>query len=146
MEAAGVSGTILQVQILTTLMKTPDNKEIIVPNSQIMGSIITNFSANDARRVDMLIGVRYGDDLDKVRRTVQELVDADDRILKDPACLIAVTELADSSVNFAIRPWVKTDEYWAVKFELTEAIKKRFDRDDISFPFPQQDVHLYNQN
>jgi len=127
-------------------MKTPDNKEIIVPNSQIMGSIITNFSANDARRVDMLIGVRYGDDLDKVRRTVQELVDADDRILKDPACLIAVTELADSSVNFAIRPWVKTDEYWAVKFELTEAIKKRFDRDDISFPFPQQDVHLYNQN
>lgn len=145
-EAAGVSGTILQVQILTTMMKTADNKEIIVPNSQIMGSIITNYSANDTRRVDMLIGVSYGDDLDKVRKTVQELVDADDRILKDPACLIAVAELAESSVNFAIRPWVKTNDYWAVKFELTEAIKKRFDRDNISFPFPQQDVHLYNQN
>lgn len=144
-EAAGVSGTILQVQILTTMMKTPDNKEIIVPNSQIMGSIITNYSANDTRRVDMVIGVSYGDDLDKVRGTIQELVDADDRILKDPACLIAVSELADSSVNFAIRPWVKTDDYWAVKFDLTEAIKKRFDMDDISFPFPQQDVHLYNQ-
>lgn len=144
-EAAGVSGTILQVQILTTMMKTPDNKEIIVPNSQIMGSIITNYSANDTRRVDMTIGVSYSDDLDKVRKIIRELVDADDRILKDPACLIAVSELADSSVNFVVRPWVKTENYWAVKFELTEAIKKRFDLDDISIPFPQRDVHLYNQ-
>ena len=144
-EAAGVSGTILQVQILTTMMKTPDNKEIIVPNSQIMGSIITNYSANDTRRVDMTIGVSYSDDLDKVRKIIRELVDADDRILKDPACLIAVSELADSSVNFVVRPWVRTENYWAVKFELTEAIKKRFDLDDISIPFPQRDVHLYNQ-
>lgn len=144
-EAAGVSGTILQVQILTTMMKTPDNKAIIVPNSQIMGSIITNYSSNDTRRVDMTIGVSYSDDLDKVRKTIRELVDADDRILKDPACLIAVSELADSSVNFTVRPWVKTDDYWPVKFDLTEAIKKRFDLDDISIPFPQQDVHLYNQ-
>jgi small conductance mechanosensitive channel len=144
-EAAGVSGTILQVQILTTMMKTPDNKAIIVPNSQIMGSIITNYSSNDTRRVDMTIGVSYSDDLDKVRKTIRELVDADDRILKDPACLIAVSELADSSVNFTVRPWVKTDDYWPVKFDLTEAIKKRFDLDDSSIPFPQQDVHLYNQ-
>jgi len=145
-EAAGVAGTVLQVQILTTMMKTPDNKEIIVPNSQIMGSIITNYSANETRRVDMVVGVGYGDDLDKVRKVLQELADADDRILKDPACLIAVSELADSSVNFVLRPWAKTDDYWAVKFDLTEAIKKRFDKEGISIPFPQQDVHVYNQS
>jgi len=144
-EAAGISGVVLQVQILTTVMKTGDNKQIIVPNSQIMGSIITNYSANDTRRVDMTIGVSYDDDLDKVRKTIQELVDADDRILKDPECLIAVSALADSSVNFAVRPWVKTSDYSNVMFDLTEAIKKRFDQDGISFPFPQQDVHLYKQ-
>jgi small conductance mechanosensitive channel len=145
-EAAGVAGTILQVQILTTMMKTPDNKEIIVPNSQIMGSIITNYSANETRRIDMVVGVGYGDDLDKVRKVLQDLVDADERILKDPACLIAVSELADSSVNFVVRPWAKTADYWAIKFDLTEAIKKRFDEESISIPFPQRDVHIYNQS
>jgi small conductance mechanosensitive channel len=144
-EAAGISGAILQVQILTTVMKTGDNKEIIVPNGQIMSSIITNYSANDTRRVDMVIGVSYDDDLDKVRQTIKSLIDADDRILKDPECLIAVSELADSSVNFNVRPWVSTSDYWAVKFDLTEAIKKEFDRVGISFPFPQRDVHLYQQ-
>jgi len=144
-EAAGISGVVLQVQILTTVMKTGDNKQIIVPNGQIMGSIITNYSANDTRRVDMTVGVSYDDDLDKVRKTIQELVDADDRILKDPECLIAVSALADSSVNFAVRPWVKTSDYWGVMFDLTEAVKKRFDQEGISFPFPQQDVHLYKQ-
>jgi len=145
-EAAGISGSVLQVQILTTILKTGDNKQIIVPNSQIMGSIITNYSANDTRRVDMTIGVSYDDDLDKVRKTIRELVDADERILKDPECLIAVSELADSSVNFTVRPWVNSSDYWGVKFELTEAIKKRVDEEGISFPFPQQDVHLYKQD
>ncbi len=145
-EAAGISGAVLQVQILTTVLKTGDNKQIIVPNGQIMSSIITNFSANDTRRVDMTIGVSYDDDLDKVRSTIKELVDADDRILKDPECLIAVSELADSSVNFTVRPWVKTTDYWGVMFDMTEAIKKRFDKEGISFPFPQQDVHLYNND
>jgi small conductance mechanosensitive channel len=145
-EAAGISGVVLQVQILTTILKTGDNKQIIVPNGQIMGSIITNFSANDTRRVDMTIGVSYDDDLDKVRNTIQELVNADDRVLKDPECLIAVSELADSSVNFTVRPWVNTADYWGVKFDLTEAIKKRFDKEGISFPFPQQDVHLYKND
>jgi len=145
-EAAGVAGTIMQVQILTTMMKTPDNKEIIVPNSQIMGSIITNYSANETRRVDMTVGVSYGDDLDKVRKTIRELVDADERVLKEPECLIAVSELADSSVNFTVRPWTKTADYWPVRFDLTEAIKKRFDKEGISIPFPQQDVHLYKQS
>ena len=144
-EAAGISGVVLQVQILTTILKTGDNKQIIVPNGQIMNSIITNYSANDTRRVDMTVGVSYDDDLDKVRSTIQQLVNADDRILKDPECLIAVSALADSSVNFTVRPWVKTADYWGVTFDLTEAIKKRFDKEGISFPFPQQDVHIYKQ-
>lgn len=142
-EGGGVSGTVVSVQILQTILKTGDNKEVIVPNSQIMGSIITNYSANDTRRVDMVVGVSYDDDLDKVRKTIEELVAADDRILDDPACTIAVSELADSSVNFVVRPWVKTPDYWGVMFDLTEAIKKRFDQEGISFPFPQRDVHLY---
>ncbi|NNC55973.1 MAG: mechanosensitive ion channel, partial [Woeseiaceae bacterium] len=137
-EGAGISGSVEQVQILTTVLKTGDNKQVIVPNSQIMNSVITNYSANDTRRVDMVIGVSYDDDLDKVRSTLQELVAADDRILNDPACTIAVSALADSSVNFVVRPWVKTTDYWGVMFDLTEAIKKRFDKEGISFPFPQQ--------
>jgi small conductance mechanosensitive channel len=142
-EAAGISGSVEKVQILTTILKTGDNKQIIVPNGQIMDSIITNYSANEKRRVDMVVGVSYDDDLDKVRATIQELVAADERILDDPACTIAVSALADSSVNFVVRPWVKTADYWGVMFDLTEAIKKRFDKEGISFPFPQQDVHLY---
>jgi small conductance mechanosensitive channel len=142
-EGAGISGTVEQVQILTTILITPDNKEIIVPNSQIMNSIITNYSANDTRRVDMVVGVSYDDDIDEVRRTLEELVAADDRILDEPACTIAVSALADSSVNFVVRPWVKSENYWGVMFDMTEGIKKRFDKEGISFPFPQQDVHLY---
>lgn len=142
-EAAGISGGVEEVQILTTILKTGDNKQVIVPNAQIMNSIITNYSANDTRRVDMVVGVSYDDDLDKVRSTLEELVAAEDRILDDPGCTIAVSALADSSVNFVVRPWVKTSDYWGVMFDMTEAIKKRFDKDGISFPFPQQDVHVY---
>ena len=145
-EAAGISGSVEQVQILTTILKTGDNKQIIVPNSQIMDSIITNYSANDTRRVDMVIGVSYGDDLDKVRKTLEDILATEERILPEPAPTIAVSALADSSVNFVVRPWVKTSDYWAVMFGLTEAIKKRFDKEGISFPFPQRDVHLYNEN
>jgi small conductance mechanosensitive channel len=145
-EAAGISGSVEQVQILTTILKTGDNKQIIVPNSQIMDSIITNYSANDTRRIDMVVGVSYGDDIDKVRKTLEELLAAEDRILPDPAPTIAVSALADSSVNFVVRPWVNTSDYWGVMFDMTEAIKKRFDKEGISFPFPQQDVHLYNEN
>lgn len=142
-EAAGVAGSIEEVQILTTVLKTGDNKTIIVPNSQIMSSIITNYSANETRRVDMVIGVSYDDDLDKVRNTLNTLIAADDRILDDPAPKVAVSALADSSVNFIVRPWVKTEDYWGVMWDLTEAIKKRFDQENISFPFPQRDVHIY---
>jgi small conductance mechanosensitive channel len=142
-EAAGISGSIEQVQILTTIFKTGDNKQVIVPNSQVMNSIITNYSANDTRRIDMVVGVSYDDDLDKVRKTLEEIVAADTRVLDDPAPQIAVSELADSSVNFILRPWCATSDYWSLKFDLTETIKKRFDKESISFPYPQQDVHLY---
>ena len=126
-EGAGVAGSVEDMQILTTVLRTSDNKRVIVPNSQIMGSIITNYSSNDQRRIDLVVGVSYDDDIDKVRDELKALVAADDRILDDPACLIAVSELADSSVNFVLRPWVKTSDYSVVKFSLTEAIKKRFD-------------------
>ncbi len=145
-EAAGIAGVVLQVQILTTVLKTGDNKQIIVPNGQIMGSIITNYSANETRRVDMVVGVSYNDDIDKVRATIKDIIDSDDRIFKDPECQIAVAELADSSVNFNVRPWVKTSDYGSVRLDFTEAVKKRFDKEGISFPFPQQDVHLYQKS
>jgi small conductance mechanosensitive channel len=141
-EAAGVSGSVVQVQLLTTTLKSGDNKQIVVPNGQIMSSIITNYSANPTRRIDMVIGVSYSDDIDKVRRTIRELVDADERILADPECQIVVGELAESSVNFNVRPWVNTGDYWAVNFDLTEKIKKRFDEVGISIPYPQRDVHI----
>lgn len=144
-EAAGISGTVLEVHILTTILKTADNKKIIVPNGQIMGSVITNYSANKTRRVDMVFGVGYDDDIDQVRQTLQELLDAEDRILADPAPQITVAELADSSVNFNVRPWVKTDDYWPVKWDFTEAVKKRFDEVGISIPYPQRDVHIIRE-
>ena len=143
-EGAGIAGSVEEVQILTTVLKTGDNKQVIVPNSQIMGSTITNYSANDTRRVDLIVGVSYDDNLDQVRKELESLVAADDRILDEPAVTIAVSELADSSVNFVVRPWVKTSDYWGVRFELTETIKKRFDEVGISFPYPQQDVHLHS--
>jgi len=143
-EGAGISGAVEEVQILTTVLKTGDNKQVIVPNSQIMGATITNYSANDTRRIDLVVGVSYDDDIDQVRKELEALVAAEDRILDDPAVTIAVSELADSSVNFVLRPWVSTADYWGVRFALTEAIKKRFDEVGISFPYPQQDVHIHN--
>ena len=142
-EAAGISGIVVEVQILTTIFRTADNKRVIVPNGQVMNSVITNYSANDTRRVDLLVGVSYGDDLDQVRATLTALLEADPRVLADPPYTIAVSALADSSVNFVVRPWVKTADYWDVHFDLTEAIKKRFDKEGITIPFPQRDVHVY---
>ena len=122
---------------------TPDNKTVIIPNAKLMGDNITNFSAKDKRRVDLVIGVGYNDNLPKVRQVVEDVLFKDNRVLKDPSPTIAVLELGDSSVNFAVRPWVKTDDYWNVYFDLTEDIKKRFDSEGISIPFPQRDVHLF---
>jgi small conductance mechanosensitive channel len=142
-EGAGVAGTVEKVHIFTTQLKTPDNKTIIIPNAKIMGDNITNYSAKDTRRVDMVIGVGYGDDLKKVREILEDILAKDDRILKDPAPTIGVLELGDNSVNFAVRPWVKRDDYWGAYFDVTETVKRRFDEEGISIPYPQRDVHLY---
>ncbi len=142
-EAAGTGGIVEEIEIFTTRLKTPDNKTIIIPNAKLTGDNIVNFSAKDTRRVDLVAGVSYTDDLQKVKQVLQELVAADARVLKDPEPTIAVSELADSSVNFVVRPWVNKDDYWNVYFGLTEAIKRRFDQEGISIPFPQQDVHLF---
>ncbi|MCD4846803.1 MAG: mechanosensitive ion channel [Candidatus Aegiribacteria sp.] len=142
-EGGGVSGSVEEIGIFTTVMKSPDNKMIIVPNAKMTSNNIVNYTANDCRRVDIVAGVGYGDDLDKVRGVLEDILSADDRILKDPAPTIGVLELADSSVNFAVRPWVKTENYWDVFFATQESIKKRFDAEGISIPFPQQDVHLF---
>lgn len=141
-EAAGISGSVVEVQLLTTILNSGDNKQIVVPNGQIMDSIITNYSAYPTRRVDMVFGVSYDDDIDKVRATIRELVDADERIHKDPECEISVAELAESSVNFNVRPWVDNGDYWAVKFDLTEKLKKRFDEVGLSIPYPRRDIHI----
>jgi small conductance mechanosensitive channel len=142
-EAAGISGVVEALQIFTTTLRTGDNKTIIVPNGQIGSGIIINYSTKDTRRVDLTFGVGYGDDLDHVRNVIEQVLDEDDRILDDPPYTIAVSELADSSVNFAVRPWVRSGDYWPVFFALNEAIKKRFDKEGISIPYPQQDVYIH---
>lgn len=142
-EAAGVAGSVDAVQIFTTRLNSPDNKKIIVPNSQIMNGTIVNYSANDNRRIDLVVGCGYNDDLDKVRKVLEDIIAGDDRILADPAAFIGVSELGDSSVNFVVRPWVRKADYWATHCDLTETIKKRFDEEGLNIPFPQRDVHVY---
>ena len=142
-EAGGVSGSVEEIQIFATVMRTPDNKRIIVPNSSITGGTIVNYSANDTRRIDLVFGIGYGDDIKKAKEVLTSLVTSDERVLKDPEPTIAVLELGDSSVNFAVRPWVKTADYWGVYFDLTEAVKSRFDAEQISIPFPQRDIHVH---
>ncbi len=143
-EGGGEAGTVEEVQIFTTVLKSPDNKKIIVPNSQIMGSTITNYSALGTRRVDLVFGIGYGDDIDKAYQVLREILDADERILKEPAYTIALNELADSSVNFIVRPWVNSADYWGVYNGVTEQVKRKFDQAGISIPFPQRDVHMYH--
>lgn len=144
-EAAGVSAVVEHIQIFNTIMRTGDNREVIVPNGAIYSGVITNFSARDTRRIDMVFGIGYDDDLRKAKEVLAEIIAADDRILKDPAPVIAVSELADSSVNFVVRPWVNSADYWAVLWGTTEAVKLRFDEEGISIPFPQMDVHMHKQ-
>jgi small conductance mechanosensitive channel len=145
-EGAGVAGTVEVIHIFTTQLSTPDNKTVIVPNAGLTAGNITNYSAKGTRRVDMVMGIGYEDDIDKAKEIMADLIAQDERILKDPAPTIGVVELADSSVNFAVRPWVKSGDYWNVYFELTEKIKKRFDAEGISIPYPQRDVHVYKHN
>ncbi len=145
-EGAGVAGTVENIQIFTTQLKTPDNKVIIIPNAKLTDDNIVNWSATGTRRVDMVFGIGYEDDIDKAKAIMHEVLDADERVLKNPRPQIALSELADSSVNFVVRPWVNAGDYWSVYFDVTETIKKRFDAAGVSIPFPQRDVHLYQQN
>ncbi len=141
-EAGNAMGVVDSISIFTTTMTTPDNKEVIIPNSAILGNNITNFSARPTRRVDMVFGVSYGDDIRKAKQLLEEVIAADERVLEDPPPRIVVGELADSSVNFLVRPWVNSADYWPVFWDTTEAVKLKFDEAGITIPFPQMDVHM----
>ncbi len=142
-EAGGAVGSVEEIGIFTTVLKSPDNKRIIVPNSGVTGSNITNFNVNGTRRIEIVAGISYDDDIDKAKAILNEIVSSDARILKDPAPQVAMSAMADSSVNFVVRPWVKPEDYWGVFFDTTETIKKKFDEADITIPYPQRDVHIY---
>jgi small conductance mechanosensitive channel len=145
-EAQGVAGTVAEIQIFNTVIKSGDNKRIIVPNGAISNGIITNFSAEETRRVDFVFGIGYTDDIAKAKATLNRIISEDDRILSDPASLVVVSELADSSVNFTVRAWVNAADYWGVYFDTTEKVKLVFDQEGISIPFPQQDVHMFQES
>jgi small conductance mechanosensitive channel len=142
-EAAGVFGVVEAIQIFTTQLKTADNKTVIIPNAKLTDDNIVNWTVKGTRRVDMVFGIGYEDDIDKARSLMAEIIAQDSRVLKTPEPQISVSELADSSVNFVVRPWVKVEDYWGVHFDLTEKIKKAFDANGVSIPFPQRDVHVY---
>jgi len=141
-EVSGASGVIDNINIFTTTMTTTDNKEIIIPNGAILENNITNYSARATRRVDMVFGISYDDDLRKAKQILQDIIAADSRVLADPAPVVALSELADSSVNFIVRPWVNAKDYWNVMWDTTEAVKLKFDEAGISIPYPQMDVHM----
>jgi small conductance mechanosensitive channel len=141
-EAAGTSGTVLEIQIFTTTLKTGDNRLIHIPNGKIIAGNIVNYSANDTRRVDMVFGISYDDDIKKAKTIIEEVLKSESRVLSEPEPTIGVLELADSSVNIAVRPWVNTSDYWPTLFALNETIKEKFDEAGISIPFPQSDIHL----
>lgn len=143
--AGGITGKVIEIHLFNTEFTTPDNQKILVPNGSITAGSITNINAHDTRRIDLTIGVGYDDDIKKAKNLLHEIVSANEKILKDPSVTIAVAELADSSVNFIVRPWVNTPDFWDVKFDLLETIKNRFDEEGISIPYPQSDVHIYKE-
>ncbi|HEC03148.1 MAG TPA: mechanosensitive ion channel family protein, partial [Phycisphaerales bacterium] len=142
-EAAGVKGTVDSMSLVSTTIKTFDNQIVIVPNGEIWGGVITNVTGSDTRRVDMVFGISYTDDIAKSVKVLEDIVSKHELVLDEPEPVVKLHELADSSVNFVCRPWVKTADYWAVYWDVTRAVKERFDAENISIPFPQQDVHLY---
>lgn len=144
-EAGGVSGTIYKITVFTTEYRTIDNKKIIVPNSQIMNGTITNYTSEANRRVDMVFGVGYGSDIKKVRDVLQGIINKHELIQKDPEPFVRLAEMADSSLNFKVRAWTKTEDYWTVYFDLMEQTKIEFDKNEINIPFPQMDVHIKQQ-
>lgn len=142
-EAGGTDGVVEEVSVYFTRLRTGDNKQVIVPNSEITAGIITNYSAKDTRRIDLVVGIGYGDDIRRAKELLERILSEEERVLDDPAPLVAVSELADSSVNLVARPWVKTYDYWPVRFDLTERIKHELDAAGIDIPYPQRDVHLH---
>lgn len=141
-DAGGVMGIVEKISIFSTIMRTADNREVTVPNSQIYSGTITNFSARDTRRIDMVFGISYGDDLLKAKNIIKEIVTSHEKVLSEPEPVVRVAELAESSVNFDVRPWVNADDFWPVRSELIEQIKLAFDANGITIPFPQMDVHV----
>jgi small conductance mechanosensitive channel len=144
-DAGGVSGKVSHMSLVNTTFMTFDNQSLVVPNNNIWGAVITNVTAQRTRRVDLVFGISYGDDIEKAERVLHEIVESYDAVLDDPEPMIKLHELADSSVNFIVRPWVKTDDYWDTYWDLTKAVKQRFDKEGISIPFPQRDVHIVEQ-
>lgn len=140
-DVAGESGSVAKILIFTTELRTPDNKCVIIPNARVLDSNITNYTSTGERRIDMVFGISYDDDIDQARGIIEQILEQDERILSDPAPVVALHTLADSSVNFVVRPWVKTDDYWRVHWSLNEKIKKQFDANDITIPFPQRVIH-----
>lgn len=145
-EAQGYLGTVHDIQVFNTVLKTPDNKTIIIPNASLSNGNITNYTMENRRRVDFTFGIGYGDDILKAKGVIQRLISNDSRIHKEPEPLVAVSELADSSVNLVVRVWCDTSEYWNIYFDMLEKVKLAFDEEGISIPFPQQDVHLYRES
>jgi len=144
-EVGTVSGTVSHMSLVNTTIMTLDNQTIIVPNNKIWGDVIRNITAQTIRRVDMMFGISYSDDIPKTERVLQEILAAHDRVLDEPPAMVKLHELGDSSVNFVVRPWINMDDYWDVYWDVTRAVKMRFDEEGISIPFPQRDVHLYNE-
>tara|TARA_R110001592_G_scaffold88409_3_gene260390 strand:- start:967 stop:1776 length:810 start_codon:yes stop_codon:yes gene_type:complete len=145
-EAQGHIGSVSEIQIFNTILKTPDNKTIIIPNGGLSNGSMTNYSTEPQRRVDWTFGIAYGDDAAKAREVLQSLINADARILKTPEPFIALAALADSSVNFTVRVWVKSEDYWSVFFDMNEKVYNTFAKEGLSIPFPQMDVHVHNNN
>ncbi|MEA2078172.1 MAG: mechanosensitive ion channel [Candidatus Marinimicrobia bacterium] len=143
-DAQGYMGTVSEIQIFNTYLKTVDNKTIIIPNGGLSTGSMTNFSAEPQRRVDWTFGIGYGDDIDHAKKVIKQLCDADERILKDPEVFIAVSELGDSSVNFVVRAWVNAPDYWDVFFAMNETVYKTFEKEGLNIPYPQMDVHVHN--
>jgi small conductance mechanosensitive channel len=145
-EAGGKAGTVKEIQIFNTVLHSPDNVRIIVPNGQVTSAPITNYTTTGTRRLDLVVGVSYESDLKKAKQLLQDIIAGDSRVMEEPAPTIAVAELGDSSVDFVVRPWVKTSDYWGLKFDLTEKIKLTFDENNISIPYPQRTVHMVNKS
>jgi small conductance mechanosensitive channel len=142
-EAAGVAGSVDTVGIFTTTLNTPDNVRIVLPNGTVWGQTIKNYATNPTRRVDLVMGISYDDDIGKAMETINRVLDNEPRLLKDPAPTVAVSELADSSVNLVVRPWCAKEDYWGVYFDLTRAMKEELEKSGCSIPYPQTDVHLH---